>query len=800
LKSSATVFDHKKIYRYTGMVTYIAVGLYFLLAFAYNLLFEYTPQAFIARVVVGAVYLCFYIWLFHFTRFSVHTVAWLSTSVFFLLSTAAAVYMQEDPVYFFIILANMAIGFCYLDYKSFKKFFFITSAVLFALVLFFHYPLYSGKVSQISLTGLVVYMIVGTLLYFFSRFLLIGVFKTERSGVGFDSLMNTTFSYMVIINNDAEVEYLSDSLAIWLGINDREHIHGRPLLDLLPSGDLQIVFQEVLEKTGYVERQFSLIKEGKELHFLLRSSQFVIGNISRLFELTDITPIIESKNLAEFASSAKSNFLANMSHEIRTPMNAIVGMTDLMLVNPLSREQMARADTIKGSALTLLNIINDILDFSKIDAQKMEVILKPFDFSSFIIDTLNVINIRALRKGLALVASISQNIPPMLVSDEIRLKQCLINVLNNAVKFTEAGAVTLSAWTEPVREGEGEDAFRLIFSVADTGHGIKKEELGQLFTEFQRLDTHRNRNVEGTGLGLVITKNLVELMGGEITVGSVYGEGTTFSFYVVCPGTREESLARVNNPGNKNVLVCESNSYRADGLNFLLRDLGVKHTICKNPQAAKECFDGEKFSHVFIDNVFKEEFKQFLNRKDQNAVFFLMKEITEKYDREIPDALNRPVLITQLAAALNDLTDYDQRSVKDSEVSFAVKNTTVLVVDDNQVNLMVAEGLLRRYGIEVHTAAGGMEAIDMILTQPYDIVFMDHMMPGMDGIEATRRIRSLGGRFANLVIVALTANALSGIRATFIKEGMDDFISKPIMVKELKAILAKHLPPEKVIT
>jgi signal transduction histidine kinase/CheY-like chemotaxis protein len=798
LKSSATFFDHKKIYRYAGIATYISVGFYFLLSFFYKLLFDYTPEVFTARIVVGVIYLVFYICISNFSGFSAHTVAWVSTSVFFILATAAALYMQEDPVYFFIILANMAIGFCYLDYKSFKKFFLITSSVLFVLVVFIHYPVYAGQMSQISLTGFVVYLIIGTLLYFFSRFLLIGVFKTERSGVGFDSLMNTTFSYMVIINNDAEVEYLSDSLAIWLGINARDHIRGRPLLDLLPSGDLQIVFQEVLEKTGYVERQFSVIRNEKKLHFLLRSSQFVMGKISRLFELTDITPIIEAKNLAEFASRAKSNFLANMSHEIRTPMNAVVGMTDLMLVNPLSKEQMSRAETIKGSALTLLNIINDILDFSKIDAQKMEVILKPFDFSSFIIDTLNVINIRVLRKGLALVASISRNIPPLLISDEIRLKQCLINVLSNAVKFTETGAVTLSAWTEPAQEGEGENAFRLIFSVADTGHGIKKEELGQLFTEFQRLDTHRN--IEGTGLGLVITKNLVELMGGEITVGSVYGEGTTFSFYIVCPGSREESLAKVDNPEDKNVLVCESNSYRADGMNFLLRDLGVKHTICKDPEAAKKCFASEEFSHVFIDNAYKEEFKLLLDIKNQAVAFFLMKEITERYDKEIPDALNRPVLITQLAAALNDISNYDQRRSKDNEAVFTAKNTLVLVVDDNQVNLMVAEGLLRRYGIEVHTATGGLEAIDMIVKKQYDIVFMDHMMPGMDGIEATRRIRSLGGRFASLVIVALTANALSGIRATSIKEGMDDFLSKPIMVKELMAILMKHLPPEKIVT
>jgi len=799
LKRSGPVFDYEKAYRYAGLITYIIVGTYCLLVFLYGKLFDFPAGELAVRLAVGVVYLAFYTWIFYFSGFAAHNVALVSTTVFFALATAAALYIRDDPIYFFIILANMIVNFCYLNYKSFLKFFILTSSVLFVLVLIIHYPLSTGRLSLVGLTGLIVYLVMGMLLYGFTRFMLIVIFKTEHSGLTFDSLMDTTFSYLVIINNDAEVEYLSDSLAIWLGVNDREHIRGRPILDLLPTGGLQILFQEVLEKQGYIERQFSVIRKEKESHFLLRSSQFSKDRISRLFELTDITPIMEAKNLAESAAMAKSNFLANMSHEIRTPMNAIVGMTDLMLVNPLSKEQMTRADTIKGAALSLLHIINDILDFSKIDANKMEVMLNSFEFSSFILDTINVINIRALRKGLALVTSISRNVPPMITSDEIRLKQCLINILSNAVKFTKTGAVVLSAWTEPLFGEDGKEAYRLNFSVADTGQGIKKEELGQLFTEFQQLDTHRDRNIEGTGLGLVISKRLIELMGGEITVGSVYGEGTTFSFYVVCPGGREGYLAEIIRPDEKQVLVYESNSYHANAMVFMLRDLGVRYTVCTDPEAAKEAYIAGNYSHVFLDSVYKEEFRDFLNQENLSAKFFLIKEITEKYDKEIPNAINRPVLITQLAAALNDQKNYERRRIKEDEGSFVVRDVLALVVDDNQVNLMVAEGLLRRYGIEVHTATGGAEAIKMVKKQNYDIVFMDHMMPGMDGIEATRRIRSLGDRFTQLVIIALTANALSGVRETFIKEGMDDFLSKPIMVKDLKAILAKHLPPEKII-
>jgi len=799
LKRSGSAVNFGRVYRYVGIITYVVTGIYCLFVLAFTGLFSYPAGDFAVRLAVGVVYLIFYTWIFRFSGLSAHTVAWVSTTTFFLLATASALYLRGDTIYYFIILANMIVNFCYLNYRSFLTFYLITTSVLLVFVLIAQ-PLLSIEVSHISLTGLIAYILMGLLLYAFTRFMVTVVFKTEHTGFTFDSLMDTTFSYMVIVNNDAEVEYISDSLAVWLGINDRAHIRGRPLLDLLPSGELQIIFQDVLEKAGYVERQFSVIRRGIDSHFLLRSSQFVTGKISRLFELTDITPIIEAKNLAESADRAKSNFLANMSHEIRTPMNAIVGMTDLMLVNPLSKEQMSRADTIKGAALSLLHIINDILDFSKIDAQKMEVILKPFEFASFIVDTLNVINIRALRKGLALVASISRNVPPMIVSDEIRLKQCLINILNNAVKFTKTGAVILSAWTEPVPEAEGRDMYRLNFTISDTGQGIKKEELGQLFTEFQQLDTHRNRNIEGTGLGLVISKRLVELMGGEITVGSVYGEGTTFSFYIVCPGTRDEYLAEIIRPEDKYVLVCESNSYHADGMDFLLRDLGVRHIICTDPKKARETYLAENFSHVFVDSVFREEFRDFFTTGNLSAKFFLVKDITEKYDREISDALNRPILITQLAAALNDLKIHEHRRNKEDDSSFIVRDTLVLVVDDNQVNLMVAEGLLRRYGIEVHTVTGGAEAIKMVKKEHYDIVFMDHMMPGMDGIEATRRIRSMGGEFAHLVIVALTANALSGIRETFLKEGLDDFLSKPIMVKDLKSILSKHLPPEKIIT
>ncbi|MCL1928295.1 MAG: ATP-binding protein [Treponema sp.] len=794
------ILSIEKAYRRMPVIIYICLASYAVFTVILFLGYSFPLLNFLVRVTSILIFSALYTWIFYFNDFSRHFVAWVCPTIFFVIATVASILQGGDFLYFFLLFIDLATALCYLEHKGFLKFFGISTVSLFFLLVVFRYPILgSGIPGYMNYTGLLAFLLMGFLLYSFSRFFIESVVEVEKSGITFNSLMATTFSYIVIINNDAEVEYLSDSLAIWLKASNKANLHGMPLLDILPASEIRMLFQEILEQEGYVERQFTVNVRNETSYFLLRSSQLTEGKIARLFEWADITPIMEVKNQAEAAAQAKGNFLANMSHEIRTPMNAIIGMTDLMLANPLSAEQLTRADTIKVSALSLLQIINDILDFSKIDAQKMEIDFKPFDFAALIIDALNVINIKSTKKGLALVSSISRNIPPVVVSDEIRLKQCLINIMNNAVKFTKEGAVILSAWAEPELEAAS-SAYRINFNISDTGRGIKKEELNQLFTEFQQLDTHRNRNEEGTGLGLTISRRLVELLGGEITVGSVYGEGTTFSFYIVCPGKRDGFLAEVESPDEKRVLVYEPNRYNADSMEFMLRDLGVRYRICMDLSQARKLYELEIFSHVLFDSTAKEGFRDFFDNEKQTNKFFIIKEVTEKFDREIPNALNRPVVINQLAAVLNGQKNYEQRRSRDDSGSFLVRNTRILVVDDNQINRMVAEGFLRRYGAEVHTSTGGEDAVELVQKNDYDIVFMDHMMPGMDGIEATQKIRALGDEFTRLTIIALTANAISGVRDTFIREGMDDFLAKPIIIKDLKDILTKHLPEEKIIT
>jgi signal transduction histidine kinase/CheY-like chemotaxis protein len=619
----------------------------------------------------------------------------------------------------------------------------------------------------------------------------------EKSGLTFETIMETTTSYMVTINENAEVDYISASLANWLGFAQRQYTQNRPLLDLFPSGEMLMSIQEVMEQNDYVEKNIELTMGGKHYWLLLRSSPLKENTAARFFEWMDITPIMEAKNAADSAARAKDDFLTNISHEIRTPMNAIIGMTDLMLTDPLEPEQLTRADTIKGSAMSLLNIINDILDFSKLDARKMEILVKPFYFASLINDTVNMINIKAGTAGLALTISIAKDIPPLINTDEIRLKQCLINILNNAVKFTRKGYINMRAWAERLENGD----LKLNFSVRDTGIGIKKDDVEKLFVEFQQLDTRKNRNIEGTGLGLTITRRLVQLMGGTVNVESVYGEGTTFSFYVICKGSHTGKLVEVQNPENLRVLCYEPHPYNARSLREMLDSLHVDGNVCVDLEKLATLIAAGSFTHIFFDITAKETIQKFFGHSQTS--FILLKDVQQKYDTDIPNALNRPILIMSFAEILNGNKTYEKRRPKkddDPAGSFMTKNVRILVVDDNAINRKVAEGLLHRYGITVDSVPGGQEAVAKIMGKEYDIVFMDHMMPGMDGLDTTRAIREMGSPYDKLTIIALTANAVSGVQEQFLEAGMNDFLSKPIIIKELQNILKKHLPEEKIIS
>ena len=390
--------------------------------------------------------------------------------------------------------------------------------------------------------------------------------------------------------------------------------------------------------------------------------------------------------LANQAAKNKSDFLSNMSHEIRTPINAILGMDEMILRESKDKNILEYAENLRSAGNSLLSIVNDILDFSKIEAGKMEIIPVEYALSSVLNDLVNMIKPRADKKGLKLEVNANTEIPSLLYGDEIRIKQVVTNILTNAVKYTEKGTVTLSVDFEK-RDAE---SIWLKVSVADTGIGIKPEDIQKLFSAFERIEEKRNRTIEGTGLGMNITKQLLAMMDSKLEVASVYGEGSTFSFKI-----------------------------------------------------AQKIINAEPMGN------FADAFK--------NAA---RKEYHEKFTA--PDA-------------------------------------KILVVDDTVMNLTVVKGLLKQTKIQIDTAESGFDTLKMVAAKHYDVIFLDHRMPKMDGIETLQEMKKLAdNKCADTPVISLTANAISGAREQYIAAGFKDYLTKPINAVALENMLIKYLPPDLV--
>lgn len=495
----------------------------------------------------------------------------------------------------------------------------------------------------------------------------------------------------------------------------------------------------------------------------------------------------------EKASHMKSDFLANMSHEIRTPMNAVLGLADLALREEMSTAAREYIHQIKASSKNLLVIINDILDFSKIESGKMDINEIEYEPLSLINDLTSIVNSRIGSKEIEFTMDISPNLPKSLYGDSVRIHQIVLNLLTNAVKFTNDGEVHFKIDFEL----KDEDTAIMKAEISDTGIGIKKEDMHKLFNSFQQVDSKRNRNIEGTGLGLAISRQLLDLMGGKISVESEYEKGTTFYFEVpqkIIDAT--PIVPKLEKAVKAAVLI--SNEYVKRQLIRDLNWIGAEYI---------DLADNSSYNELKVDYLIVE--KLFFTKTIQNVLSKypdMQCLVLADYDRidaiDIPNVrvISKPVYSLSLynAMGIQEINFGGGISESDS-FTFVAPDAHILVVDDNSVNLTVAKGLLEPLNMNIDVASSAAEAIEKIHYVKYDLIFMDHMMPEVDGVEATHIIRRLVPSYNDVPIIALTANAIGGAREMFIKEGMNDFIAKPIDVKDTVSKLRKWLPKEKIL-
>ena len=530
----------------------------------------------------------------------------------------------------------------------------------------------------------------------------------------------------------------------------------------------------------------------------------VVINLIHVKEKRTRKRLEEAAVAAQAAERSKSDFLANMSHEIRTPMNAIVGMCELALREQnLSDNVKEYCYGIQNSGRSLLAIINDILDFSKIESGKMELIEDEFNIASTMNDVINMAMTRMGDKPIEIIVNGDPDIPQGLLGDEIRIRQLMINLMTNAVKYTRSGIIKLS-----VSQTQREYGINLNFRVEDSGIGISPENLEKLFESFQQVDTRKNRSEEGTGLGLAITKRLLNQMGGFINVESEYGKGSVFSFVIplrVCDKTpfvnihEAETFQTVGYMDESKIVDENVKKEYVPFLTQLGECLDIDFQYFNDFERFKEFVENRKVTHCFTG---KEEYlahKDFFDMLGRRLQMVIIQ--NRKHSIITPPGMKcvyKPFYALSIASILNNESMIACLDMgKSITTSFVAPKARVLIVDDNVVNLQVAVGLMQPYHMQVLTTESGKEAIRVLASKDFDLVFMDHMMPEMDGVETTQIIRSREEEyFKKLPIIALTANAVNGAREMFLEHGFQGFLAKPIELSSLDRILKQYIPVE----
>ena len=650
------------------------------------------------------------------------------------------------------------------------------------------------------------------------------IISDETSGIQKDTILDTIMlsagnSILVIFDRNRKVKYMSKQMADYL-VADWKDVLGTSLGNLSKCGMPEHIVDSLkksFDEQNVWKDTFMLqtLNSHTETWFrgeacTLKVQESVVGY---MLSMIDISEVVAAREIAEQATQAKSEFLANMSHEIRTPMNAIIGMAHLIQETQLDERQQGFIERISNAATSLLRIINSILDFSKIEAKKQELEITQLILQDVINEVTTLAEVRIAQRPIELIVDMDPEIPEVLMGDPLRLSQIFTNLINNATKFTESGSITLQVKHEQVIGNN----IKLSFSVIDTGIGMTSEQLNVLFTAFTQADGSITRKYGGTGLGLVISKSLVELMGGDLQVESEYGKGSKFYFTLMLPIAPQASIPKwksVYTFRNKNILLVDDCGKLRDVLRHYLTKL---RCVVEEAASVDEALDliqahdeaGETPYDLFIVdyqmpilNGF--DFVQGLPTKMKKIPKILMHPIHfDERNYHLAEEMGynscvaKPLQISSLLSAMQEAVDEKltyQKNTKTEKNKVFFKEAKILLVEDNEMNQELAVSLLNSVGLTTMVAKNGKIALELLKKNAFDLVLMDIQMPVMNGLDATAEIRKRpDSYFKKVPIIAMSARAFQKDKEDCFKAGMDSYIAKPIDPKLLFNELAKYL-------